>query len=1324
MNTDPSFSGLSKYFKTLSNLSLSFKDAKVNFTGKNQDEENNSNAAININAHIKGGELALVMGKNSSLFLQGLARPITGNTKGSILLKNYDYNMFARACPQQVIYSNEQDDHFPFLTVQQTIDFAINCKVNGEKGIKNAIRETLLNEFGLSHARDTIVGNDRVRGISGGERKRLSIIETFIAHGSLYLWDNSSKGLDSSTALEFFKCLRSMAHLTQTVNLVKISQASDKLMSCFDKVLVFLDDQQVFYGTLKDCIRFFMELGYSRDPTLCDLEYLTAIVNGSLASRTITSTEDVVRCWRQSIYCTQSVQELDSFINARQILLDKCNEADLTPLYDVSVWYQLKYCTIRAFHRAVGDKVYMIAQFISILVQSLVIGSLFYNIPRTTIGSYSRGSITFFALLFFTFICLAEVPISFARRSVINKQRKLFFYKGWTENLSTVIFDMPYRVILIIVFSLILYFIAHFQFSAARFFIFLLFLVIVNFSMASLFQWVANASPTISMANAVSGVLLLAIAMYASYVIYLKSMHPWFKWIAYINPVMYAMESILSNEMLHMQLDCTESIIPRGPTYNNVSFDHKVCGWQGAKLGHASVQGKEYLSDALAYSYKHTWRNFGILIGFSVFFCFCSVVTFHYITPLYDERIKTSGRGRDEKDLFDSATNEFDISESDSLDDDPSIGKIENIMDSKQINTRTKTHQQISEVHTLSWKDINYTVNDKKLLNNVSGYVSTGLTALLGESGAGKTTLLDTLSHRIEGGVVSGEILVDGHPIDQLEAFKANIGYVQQQDVHLGLLTVRESLKFSSLLRGNNDVSYVEEVLHMLKLNGNTFIKDLSPTNKKLLSIGVELVAKPSLLLFLDEPTSGLDTEAAITIIKFLKKLSMQGQAILCSIHQPSRNIFSYFDNVIVLKAGGETAYMGPTTIACDYFSQRSSLFYDPHSDSPADFIIETVGERSSEKSCSNWAELWKASDEGKKVTHTLQQLEQHAVISGESSVIVQKERITYLNQLMIVTKRQYLTFIRDRSYIASKFLLNVVSGLFIGFTFWKTKHNIIGLQNLVFATFMVLCISSPLVHQIQDKALEAKDVFTVRESKSSTFHWSVLILSQVLVELPFVLGSSTVLFLCFYFCLGVNNSPHIAGVYYFNYMLFSIYYLTFGLGLLYATADLQTASVLIAFFFSFTVSFCGVMQPYSLFPRFWTFMYRVSPYTYFVDTFVSLLLHDRKVTCDTSELAPTMPLAGQTCGEFMKAFIDEYGGYLLNPSAPYVCAYCTYDSGDEFLKIQNMSYSHRWRNFGICCAYIAFNIFSMLAGFYFVSVKRTIPKFFRSLVKLFTRQK
>jgi ABC-type multidrug transport system ATPase subunit len=215
-----------------------------------------------------------------------------------------------------------------------------------------------------------------------------------------------------------------------------------------------------------------------------------------------------------------------------------------------------------------------------------------------------------------------------------------------------------------------------------------------------------------------------------------------------------------------------------------------------------------------------------------------------------------------------------------------------------------------------SWKDVCYDIKIKKdetrrILDNVDGWVRPGaLTALMGVSGAGKTTLLDVLAERVTVGVITGDMLVDGRPRDS--SFQRKTGYVQQQDIHLETSSVREALRFSALMRQpagprEEKLAYVEEIIRLLDMEEYADAtvgvpgEGLNVEQRKRLTIGVELAAKPQLLLFFDEPTSGLDSQTSWAICDLMEKLKNSGQAILCTIHQPSAMLFQRFDRLLFL---------------------------------------------------------------------------------------------------------------------------------------------------------------------------------------------------------------------------------------------------------------------------------------------------------------------------------------------------------------------------------------------------------------------------------------
>jgi len=133
----------------------------------------------------------------------------------------------------ETIYNAETETHFPNLTVGQTLSFAAKARVPRQRieGVTREqhathMRDVVMALFGLSHTINTRVGDDYIRGVSGGERKRVSIAEAFLADTTLQCWDNSTRGLDSATALEFVKTLRVSSNIIGASSVVAIYQAS------------------------------------------------------------------------------------------------------------------------------------------------------------------------------------------------------------------------------------------------------------------------------------------------------------------------------------------------------------------------------------------------------------------------------------------------------------------------------------------------------------------------------------------------------------------------------------------------------------------------------------------------------------------------------------------------------------------------------------------------------------------------------------------------------------------------------------------------------------------------------------------------------------------------------------------------------------------------------------------------------------------------------------------------------------------------------------------------------------------------------------------
>jgi ATP-binding cassette subfamily G (WHITE) protein 2 (PDR) len=169
----------------------------------------------------------------------------------------------------EIVYNQEVDKHFPHLTVGSTLEFAARVRTPQKRLIEGANRESwakhlvlvVLAVFGLSHTYNTRVGNDFVRGVSGGERKRVSIAEMTLAGSPIAAWDNSTRGLDAATALEFTRSLRVSSSLAGVCHVVAIYQASQAIYDEFDKAVVLYEGRQIYFGPCDEAKQYFIDMG-------------------------------------------------------------------------------------------------------------------------------------------------------------------------------------------------------------------------------------------------------------------------------------------------------------------------------------------------------------------------------------------------------------------------------------------------------------------------------------------------------------------------------------------------------------------------------------------------------------------------------------------------------------------------------------------------------------------------------------------------------------------------------------------------------------------------------------------------------------------------------------------------------------------------------------------------------------------------------------------------------------------------------------------------------------------------------------------------------
>ena len=645
-------------------------------------------------------------------------------------------------------------------------------------------------------------------------------------------------------------------------------------------------------------------------------------------------------------------------------------------------------------------------------------------------------------------------------------------------------------------------------------------------------------------------------------------------------------------------MECApEELVPQGP---GILPQNQGCAISGAQMGSTSVTGAEYIGTTYEYTRSHLWRNFGALIAFSVLYVL--------ITMWGTEKFSFVGGGGGSL-VFKKGSRTPVPKSSKAADPEKGGSSGDSSPSSGQLQTSSQEAHEIPKTtdseSVFTWQDVNFSVpyqgGQKRLLHDVHGYAKPGvMVALMGASGAGKTTLLNTLSQRQQMGVVSGTMLEDGRPLGT--EFQRMTGFVEQQDLHDRSATIREAIEFSAILRQEchipreEKLAYVDQIIDLLELReiSDALILSLGVEQRKRLTIGVELAAKPA-LLFLDEPTSGLDSQSAYSIIRFLKKLAAAGHGIICTIHQPSSLLIQQFDMILALNPGGNTFYFGKVgdngLMVRKYFADRGVDC--PPQKNIAEFILETAakgGKRKDGKHL-NWNEEWRKSQENQ---HLLADI---AKINQEREKVPPKEQADQREfaspvwlQITMLTRRMFTQHWRDPSYLYGKLFVAVIVGIFNGFTFWQLGNTIADMQNRMFTAFLILLIPPTVVNAVVPKFYQNLALWMARENPSRIYNWVAFSTASVVTEIPITIITAVIYWIIWYYATGLPTDSSTAGYVFWMVMLFFLFQASWGQWICAFAPSFTVISNVLPFFFVMFSLFNGVVRPYSQLPVFWRY--------------------------------------------------------------------------------------------------------------------------------------
>lgn len=496
---------------------------------------------------------------------------------------------------------------------------------------------------------------------------------------------------------------------------------------------------------------------------------------------------------------------------------------------------------------------------------------------------------------------------------------------------------------------------------------------------------------------------------------------------------------------------------------------------------------------------------------------------------------------------------------------------------------------------------------EKEILSNINGIMKPGLNAILGPTGGGKSSLLDVLAARKDPSGLSGNVLINGalRPTN----FKCNSGYVVQDDVVMGTLTVRENLQFSAALRlpatmtnheKNERINRVIQELGLDKVAdskvGTQFIRGVSGGERKRTSIGMELITDPS-ILFLDEPTTGLDSSTANAVLLLLKRMSKQGRTIIFSIHQPRYSIFKLFDSLTLL-ASGRLMFHGPAQEALGYF--ESAGYHCEAYNNPADFFLDIINGDSTAVALNREedfkaTEIIEPSKRDKPLIEKLAEIYVDSSFYKETKAELQqlsggekKKKITvfkeisyttsFCHQLRWVSKRSFKNLLGNPQASIAQIIVTVILGLVIGAIYFGLPNDSTGIQNRAGVLFFLTtnqCFSS--VSAVELFVVEKK--LFIHEYISGYYRVSSYFVGKLLSDLLPMRMLPSIIFTCIvYFMLGLKPTADAFFIMMFTLMMVAYTASSMALAIAAGQSVVSVATLLMTICFVFMMIFSGLL--------------------------------------------------------------------------------------------------------------------------------------------------
>ncbi|CAH2058921.1 unnamed protein product [Thlaspi arvense] len=1174
------------------------------------------NILTDVSGIIKPGRLTLLLGPpgcGKTTLLKALSGNLDTNLKSSGVI-SYNGHGLNELIPQKIsAYISQHDLHIAEMTVRETIDFSARCQGIGTRtdiikevskrekdggiipdpevdaymkaisvrGLKRSLQtDYILKILGLDICAETLIGNAMRRGISGGQKKRLTTAEMIVGPTKALFMDEITNGLDSSTAFQIVKSLQQLAHITNATVVISLLQPAPETYDLFDDIVLMAEGKIVYHGPRGEVLKFVEECGFRCPERKGVADFLQEVL----------SRKDQGQYWlHQDLpHSFFSVDTLSKRFKDLEIgrkieeALSKPYDRSKTHkdalsfnVYSLPKWELFRACISREFLLMKRNYFVYLFKTFQLVLAAIITMTVFI---RTRMGIDIIHGNSYISCLFFATVILMvdgvpELSMTVQRLAVFYKQKQLCFYPAWAYAIPATVLKVPLSFFESLVWTCLTYYVIGYTPEISRFVRHFIMLFAVHFTSISMFRCIAAIFQTGVASMTAGSFAILVTFVFAGFAIPYTDMPVWLKWGFWVNPISYAEIGLSVNEFL----------APR---------------WQQMQPTNVTLGRTILESRGLNYDDYMYWVSLCALLGLTVIFNTIFTLALSFL------KSPTSYRAMISQDKLSELQ-----------------GKM--VLPFKPFTITFQDLNYYVDV-PVEMRGQGYTEKKLQLLSDITGAFRPGvLTALMGISGAGKTTLLDVLAGRKTSGYIEGDIRISGFPKVQ-ETFARVSGYCEQTDIHSPNITVEESLIYSAWLRlvpeidSKTKIRFVKQVLETIELEeikdamvGVAGVSGLSTEQRKRLTVAVELVANPS-IIFMDEPTTGLDARAAAIVMRAVKNVAETGRTIVCTIHQPSIDIFEAFDELVLLKRGGRMIYTGPlgqhSSNVIQYFQSIPGVAKIRDNYNPATWMLEVTSQSVETELNIDFAKIYKESALYKSNSELAKELSK----PDPGSTDLHFKRTFAQNwwgQFKSCLWKMSLSYWRSPSYNLLRIGHTFISSLIFGVLFWNqgqkidTQQNLFTVLGAIYGLVLFLGVNN-CTSALQYFETERNVMY--RERFAGMYSAFAFALAQVVTEIPYIFIQSAEFVIILYPMMGLYASAYKVFCCLYSMFCNLLCFNYLALFLISITPNFMVAAILQSLFFVTFNLFAGFLIPGPQIPKWWVWFYYLTPTSWTLNMFFS----------------------------------------------------------------------------------------------------------------------